>query len=224
MTPDLHDRINRRAMPRTDAETALRKRTLLKAEMERIWNRDLKAARKTAERNMESWGVSAEDVGVGDAAWRREVESGASDLARDVGEKRGINWDALMVQQTENLHAALQVFGLQERCPLWWVLEDQLHFCPEQFGDLRRLGWVDASGLHRGSLLPHQGVAPLRVVAAYSRGVVMGNRALPEVADAGTPGPFMLLREVGMIRRDRRGEEGYYTLGFSDPARPYAFV
>ena len=76
----------------------------------------------------------------------------------------------------------------------------------------------------RGPLLrdltPVVGLAPLRAVAAYSRQVTLARRALPASASAGVPGPFTVLREVGMVRSDRWGP-AVYMLDFSDPARPF---
>lgn len=217
----LNERINARSMPRTRAEEALATRAHLQARERRTQWRDLLAARQVAARQMESWGVYQEDVGVGEQNWRLEVERGAGQLAEQAAVARGIDWAALIAEQTRRLRAALQELAVQEGCPLWWLLEGQLHFNAQNYAIVRALGWIERSGLHRGSLTPYTGYAPLRVVAAHCRRVVLERRALPEVATAGTPGPFVLLREVGLIRADRDGERYHHTLGFADPARPY---
>lgn len=128
-------------------------------------------------------------------------------------------WKAAYQAAKTQLDSALQDFGVQERCPAWWVLGTHLNFSPtlrRTFEELRR-----DRVTHFHDLSPVIGVAPLAAVAAYSRRRTLTYRALPAQASGGTPGTFITLREVGMIRYSRFGG-AYHILSFTDPSRPYS--
>ncbi|MDR6218534.1 hypothetical protein [Deinococcus soli (ex Cha et al. 2016)] len=127
-------------------------------------------------------------------------------------------WKSAFVEARARLDGALMAFGVQERCPAWWVLRHHVRFESDAVRSWREV--MQGERLLFQALTPVVGLAPLRAVAAYSRQVTLSRRALPASASAGTPGAFMVLREVGVVRSNRYGP-AVYMLDFSDPARPF---
>lgn len=148
---------------------------------------------------------------------RRSPE--AFNISGEISDVQDGPWKTAYQTAQSNLTGALQALGVQERCPAWWALREHLHFKPSLHRTYQTL--MRSRTTHFSDLSPVIGLAPLRAVAAYSRRLTLAARALPAQASGGTPGPFITLREVGMIRQDRTGA-AYHPLSFTDPSRPYS--
>lgn len=209
---NLNQRINSRTMPRQQAEAAQRQIRLLTQAFDRESRKAERKARKDVNRHLSANLMGPDDLPSSD------YRSLMGWCKGDYLEAAQQTFEVCLEQQHAALENALKDFALQELCPVPSALAQHLKFDHEAYARYRH----DLTDIFARC----SGVCALRDTAQEARDHVLRRRALPANIQApqAAPGRMLLLREVGLIKADRRGELGYYTLHFNNPDRPYSYA